>query len=43
MPEPSALQLLPFQAAMWLAGTPPAVVKSPPAYSVLPLTASAST
>ena len=43
MPEPRARQLLPFQAAMLLAARPPAIVKSPPAYSVLPLTASAYT
>src|SRR5579859_7452310 len=44
MPTPSALQVVPSQAAMLLQGLQvPAVLKRPPAYSVVPLTASAST
>ena len=40
VPVPSAAQVLPFHLAIWLALTPPAVVKSPPAYRSLPETAS---
>ena len=43
IPEPRADQLLPFHCAMLVAAIPPAVVKSPPAYNVLPDTASATT
>src|SRR5437879_5051055 len=43
MPEPSAVQLVPFHLAMRLAMLPPAVVKWPPAYTLLPDTASATT
>ncbi len=39
-PEPNADHSLPFHLAMWLAGLPPAVVKSPPAYQSEPETAS---
>src|SRR6185436_14391002 len=42
-PESNALQLVPFHLAMYLAGTPPAVVKLPPAYRSLPNTASVNT
>ena len=41
MPEPKADQALPSHLAMLLAATPPAVVKSPPAYRSVPDTASA--
>ena len=43
IPEPSALQLLPFHLATRLAAIPPAVVKSPPAYRLPPDTANADT
>src|SRR6266542_2034790 len=43
IPEPSALQLLPFPLAMFAAGNSPATVKLPPAYRSLPDTASAYT
>ena len=43
IPEPRADQLLPFHCAMSLAALPPAVMKLPPAYKVLPDTASANT
>src|SRR5438094_1003138 len=43
IPEPSADQLLPSHLAMELATLPPAVVKLPPAYTLLPDTASADT
>jgi len=43
IPEPKALQPLPFHLAMLVADTPPAVVKLPPAYRSLPDTASAHT
>src|SRR5439155_683811 len=43
IPEPSADQLLPFHLAIPLAGLPPAVAKTPPAYKSLPDTASADT
>ena len=42
-PEPRADQLLPFHCAMLLAAMPPAFVNTPPAYNVLPDTASAYT
>src|SRR4029079_18383913 len=43
IPEPSAVQLLPFHLATRLAALPPAVVKIPPAYKSLPDTANAFT
>src|SRR6266566_2496025 len=43
IPEPSADQLLPSHLAMLLAALPPAVVNCPPAYRLLPATASAAT
>src|SRR6185436_11653909 len=43
IPDPRGLQLFPFHFAMSLAGTPPAVVKVPPAYKSPPDTASALT
>src|SRR5712671_6463505 len=43
MPEPSADQLLPSHLAMLVATMPPAVVKAPPAYRLLPDTVSAYT
>src|SRR5215204_3610686 len=44
MPLPRADHVLPFHRAMWLAATPPAVVKYPPAYmSPLPAMARAPT
>lgn len=42
-PESSAAQVLPFQQAIRLAVMPPALVKLPPTYTLLPLTAMAST
>src|SRR5205814_238067 len=41
IPDPSAVQLLPFHLAMKLAALPSAVVKLPPAYTSLPDNASA--
>ena len=43
MPVPSADHVVPFHFAMVFAGTPPAVVKFPPAYRFVPITASAVT
>ena len=43
IPEPSAVQMLPFHLAMFLAGLPPAVVNLPPAYKSLPDTVIAYT
>src|SRR2546428_675283 len=43
IPEPSAVQLLPFHLAIRLAAPPPAVVKDPPAYTSLPNTTKAAT
>src|SRR5437867_2901762 len=43
IPEPNADQLLPFHLAILVAASPPAVVKSPPAYRSLPDTVSAYT
>src|SRR5438876_3912117 len=41
LPVSSADQLLPFHLAMLFAGMPPAIVNGPPAYTSLPVTASA--
>ena len=43
IPEPKADQALPSHLAMKLAVTPPAVMKYPPAYRLVPLAASAVT
>jgi hypothetical protein len=43
IPEPKADQELPFQRAMLVADTPPAIVKLPPAYKLVPDTAIAET
>src|SRR6266545_3871660 len=43
MPAPRADQLLPFQCAMRLAATPPAILKRPPAYTSPPMTTIAFT
>src|SRR5205807_253994 len=39
IPLPSVDQVLPSHFAMWFAGAPPALVKWPPAYRLLPSTA----
>ncbi len=43
VPVPSDAQPAPFQRATRAAGVPPAVVKLPPAYRSVPITASART